>query len=79
MVIEIPCEHVWREISNYLDGDVAPELRAQMEQHFRGCHRCRAVLNGAKNVVALIGDERVFEAPPGFSERLYAKWRAHLG
>jgi putative zinc finger protein len=77
MVIEIPCEQVWREISNYLEGEVAPELRERMEQHFRGCHRCLAVLNGTRNVVALIGDEQSFPVPPGFGERLYSKLQAH--
>ena len=30
----VSCEQVWQEISNYLDGDVSPELRAAMEEHF---------------------------------------------
>jgi anti-sigma factor RsiW len=78
MVIEIPCEQVWREISNYLDGEIAAELRARMEDHFRGCHRCRAVVNGARNLVALIGDERSFTVPPGFGARLYSRLQAEL-
>jgi hypothetical protein len=78
MVIEIPCEHVWREISNYLDGEVTPELRMQMDEHFRGCRHCHAVLDGTRNVVALVGDERPFPLPEGFGERLYSKLREHL-
>ena len=31
----VSCEEVWREISNYLEGDVDPSLRASMEEHFR--------------------------------------------
>ena len=76
-VFDIPCEHVWREISNYLEGEVTPELRERMEQHFRGCHRCSAVLNGTKNIVALIGDERSFPLPAGFGERLYSRLEGH--
>lgn len=78
MVIQIPCEHVWREISNYLDGEVTPELRERMEQHLRGCHRCLAVLNGTRNVVALVGDEQTFALPAGFGERLYSRLQQHL-
>jgi len=77
-VIDIPCEHVWREISNYIEGEVSPELREQMERHFRTCHRCLAVLNGAKNVLTLIGDERSFPLPAGFGERLYSRLEEHL-
>jgi anti-sigma factor RsiW len=79
MVIPIPCEQVVREISNYLDGEITAELRERMDRHFRGCHRCSAVLSGTRNVVALIGDERSFTVPPGFGERLYSRLRANLG
>ena len=30
-VIEISCLEVWREISNYVDDAVEPELRARMD------------------------------------------------
>lgn len=68
--IEISCLHVWREISNYIDGEIDPELRQRMEEHFKGCEHCSAILNGARNVVRLVGDGRVFDMPTGFSERL---------
>lgn len=66
----VNCEHVWTEISNYLDGEVDPELRAAMEVHLKGCKRCTAVLDGARNVVQVYGDDRLFELPVGFSQRL---------
>jgi predicted anti-sigma-YlaC factor YlaD len=68
--IEISCEHVWREISNYLEGDVDPELRARMEAHFKVCSHCTAVLDGARNVIQLVADGQAFDLPRGFSERL---------
>jgi anti-sigma factor RsiW len=72
-VIEISCLEVWREISNYVDQDVAPELRARMEAHFKSCAHCKAVLDGTKNVVKLVADGVEYELPRGFSERLYSK------
>jgi putative zinc finger protein len=66
----VNCEHVWREVSNYLDGEVDPELRAAMEAHFKECKHCTAVLVGTRNVLRLYGDERMFELPAGFSQRL---------
>ncbi len=64
------CEQVRREISNYVDGDVDAGLRAAMDEHFRTCAKCAAVLAGTRNVVALYGDERMLEVPAGFSRRL---------
>jgi hypothetical protein len=72
-VIEISCPEVWREIANYIDDDVDPELRARMEAHFRVCTHCTAVLDGTKNVVKLVADGVEYELPGGFSERLYNK------
>jgi hypothetical protein len=66
----VNCGQVWREISNYLDGELEAELRSAMEEHFRGCKRCASVLAGTRNVVQLYGDERMLEVPAGFSRRL---------
>jgi Putative zinc-finger len=64
------CEHVWREISNYLEGEVEPALRAAMDEHFRTCKRCTSVLEGTRNVIRLYSDERMMEVPAGFGRRL---------
>ena len=66
----VTCEQVWREVSNYLEGDVDTALCAAMEDHFRGCQRCTAVLDGARNVVQLYRDDRMIDVPLGFSHRL---------
>lgn len=68
--IEISCLHVWQELSNYIDGDIDPELRRRMEEHFKGCEHCGAILDGTRNVIRLVGDGRAFDLPAGFSDRL---------
>ena len=68
--IEISCLEVWREISNYVDEAVDPELRVRMEKHLKHCDHCSAVLDGTRNVVALVADGRSFDLPKGFGERL---------
>ena len=70
----VNCEHVWQEISNYLEGDISPELRAAMEAHFRECRHCTAVLDGTRNIVHLYADERLMELPAGFSAGGKASW-----
>ena len=69
-IIEISCEHVILEISNYIDREITPELRARMEEHIRGCKHCAAVLDGTTNTLRLLADGRAFDLPLGFSERL---------
>jgi hypothetical protein len=72
-VIEISCLEVWREISNYVVGDVDAELRARREAHFKVCAHCKAVVDGTRNVVKLIADGVEYALPDGFSQRLYKK------
>lgn len=66
----VNCEQVWRQISNYVDGDVDATLHSAMDEHFRTCPRCASVLAGTRNVVQLYSDERMLELPLGFSRRL---------
>jgi anti-sigma factor (TIGR02949 family) len=75
-IIEISCVEVWREISNYLDGEISAELRERMRAHFEACAHCSAVLDGTRNVVQLVGDGRTFPLPEEFSARLYKKIHA---
>lgn len=77
-IIEIACAEVWRQISNYLDDEVDPGLRATMAAHFKGCAHCSAVLDGTRKVVKLVGDEQAFEISSGVSERFYQKLKDHL-
>ena len=72
-VIEISCLEVWKEISNFIDNDVEPELRVRMEAHFKVCAHCTAILDGARNVVKLVADGVEYKMPDGFSRRLYDK------
>ena len=78
-VIEISCVEVWREISNYIDDTLDPELRWRMEEHFKGCEHCSAVLDGTRNVIRLVGDGRAFDLPAGFSDRLKKRLEKEIG
>lgn len=69
----INCETVWRESSNYIDGEIEPGLRVAIDEHVQGCKRCAAVLDGLRNIIQLYGDERMAEVPLGYGQRLHQK------
>ena len=70
MIVEISCFEVWRRLSDYVDGEIEPVLKARLTYHFGRCQDCKALLDGTRNVVALIGDESAFELPSGVSQRI---------
>ena len=76
--IEIDCVEVWRQISNFLEGEVDSALRASMASHFKDCAHCSAILDGTRNVVKLVGDGKAFEIPASASQNLYKKLNDHV-
>ena len=78
VVVEISCREAWQEISEMIDGALEPEMQRRMEMHLRHCKHCRAVYDGARNVVRLVGDEEIFDLPAGLGERLFSRLAAEL-
>ena len=70
--MRIDCKEAWDALSAYLDGEIDPVLRAEIERHVQFCEVCSAVLDSTRNILYLTADDRVFELPGGFSERLHA-------
>jgi anti-sigma factor RsiW len=71
-IVEISCVEVWRDISDYVDDDLDRDTKARLEYHFGHCRDCKAVLDGMRNLVALVGDDQVFEFDDRINDRLTA-------
>lgn len=65
------CKTVIAHLSEYLDGEISPEWREKIESHLRGCRRCSAVYDSTRKMLVIVGDERTFEIPAGYSTRLH--------
>jgi len=69
----IECRHVWNYISGYLDSSLPTETRELVQKHLEHCEICSAILDSTRNILILTADNRVFELPTGFSERLHVR------
>jgi anti-sigma factor RsiW len=76
--MELNCKHVWAYISDYIDNSVPPELREEIERHLEHCEICSAILDSTRNILVLTGDDRTFELPVGYSERLHGRLAREL-
>jgi len=74
----VTCEQVLQELSNFIDRDVDPALRAEIEAHLARCRRCSVLHDSLHKVLVIVADERTFEIPVGYSERLHAFIDQHL-
>jgi hypothetical protein len=76
--VVISCYEMFKLVSDYVDETVDPGLRARMEKHFRDCKHCTAILDGTRNVVRLVADDRTFNVPPSFSQKLRNRLAEHI-
>ena len=67
----VSCKTIVAHLSQYVDGDATAEMRQKIERHLRGCRRCSAVYDSTRKMLVITGDERAFDIPVGFSERLH--------
>ena len=67
----VSCKKVIAELSNLLADEVDAKLRTEIEDHLRRCRRCSTLLDSTRKVLIISGDERTFEVPLGYSERLH--------
>jgi hypothetical protein len=79
----VRCHEVWELVSEYVDGELASVQVQLFEEHVSGCERCRAVVEGTRNVVRLYRDERMMPLPPtlrsGIRRRLASRIEPQRG
>ena len=69
----LECKQVWEHISEYLDRQLDPKLLMNIEKHLENCEVCSAILDSTRNILVLTADNRTYELPLGYSERLHAR------
>jgi len=66
--------HVGEDLTALLDGALAPERRAEVEEHLSGCAGCRAERDRLRAVLAACAALPPPPAPaPGFEQRFFAR------
>jgi len=65
-------EHVSNHLSAYLDGELTPELRAQVESHLSQCSDCSKELAALQQTSAILQQLPLPTPSPIFLDRLHA-------
>lgn len=76
--MKLDCKHVWEHISEFIDGRVDAQLRVEIEKHLEHCEICSAILDSTRNILILTADNRTFELPVGYSERLHERLKKEI-
>jgi len=69
------CKGVILEISNYLDGELQPAVKLELEQHLEHCEDCKMVVDQTKLTVDIFCDSKPVELPLHVQSRLHQALR----
>ena len=57
----ISCSDFVAEIGNYLDGEIADEVRVQLEDHLSHCRTCTVLVDSTRKTLKIVTDTASFD------------------
>lgn len=67
------CQALLGSLSEYIDGELPPELCKEIEKHLEGCDNCRIVLNTTRRTIDLVQIRVEENVPDDVRERLFKR------
>lgn len=66
------CHDLLNSLSEYIDGELDPQVCALIEQHLQGCEDCRVMVDSLRKTVYLYhASSGPTPVPEGVRQRLY--------
>jgi anti-sigma factor (TIGR02949 family) len=69
----VDCKDVVAQLGDFIDDEMAAELRARLEEHLSHCHDCQVILDSTRKTIRIVTESGSFEIPGDLSERIIAK------
>lgn len=67
------CQALLGSLSEYIDGELPPDLCKEIEKHLEGCDNCRIVLNTTRRTIDLVQIPVEENVPDDVRERLFKR------
>lgn len=58
-------------LDDLIDDSVSREMRADLQEHLRGCEHCEVTLNTTRKTIQIYRSHEIYEMPPSLRERLH--------
>ena len=75
----ITCDEFFAEFADYLENEVSPEVRQELELHLSQCRACHVLYDSTRKTVKIVSESDSFELPKDVSDpiidRVIAKLR----
>jgi predicted anti-sigma-YlaC factor YlaD len=66
----VTCSDFLKELTDYLDGAMDAQTKADLEDHLQWCHNCYVVCNTTKMTIEIYRDSTLYELPETLRESL---------
>ena len=66
----ITCEEFLAEFGDYLENQVSPEIRKELELHVSQCRACQVLCDSSRKTVRLVTESCSFELPENVSDAI---------
>lgn len=76
---ELNCKGVIRKLSNYIDGDLDPAVKQELERHFARCEDCSMIVDATRKTIQLYCGSEPVALPSDLRERLDTALRQKTG
>lgn len=64
------CKEILAALSDYVDGDLDPELYRTLQEHLADCNPCQLVVDNVRHTISVYKSGRPLELPAELCERL---------
>lgn len=66
----ITCDEFFAEFGDYLENQVSPEVRQELEQHLAECRACHVLYDSTYKTIRIVTDSTSFEIPQSVSDSI---------
>ncbi len=77
------CENLLKQLNDYVDGDIDPEVCEQYEAHMEDCNPCQVVVDNIRKTITLYKAGTPYVIPLEFRRRLHEtlrqRWAEKMG
>jgi hypothetical protein len=79
----ITCDEFFAEFADYLENQVSPEVRQELELHLSQCRACHVLYDSSRKTIKIVSESNSFELPQKLFDpiidRVMSKLRTERG
>ena len=65
------CSEFLAMLDDLIDNEVNTNMRADLEEHLRGCEHCEVTLNTTRKTIQIYRSHEIYQMPETFRDRLH--------